>query len=194
MHVASTSERIELAQIKALLHGIWTNQNQRVHGGLVQHPYFVVKQAMDMVREMGKETEANAWVTGKVRTIEKILWCRWRLCKGRLKVENDEALGVKMGIEWAQMMNRKRDAEEAIEKIVSTKKQKAQNNGVVVAKKITENKTQKKKKQGSSSSDPDDSDSEDEMVRGILAFRAMLQWIASFWFVVSWMIPFADHM
>ncbi|GAB2215279.1 hypothetical protein Drorol1_Dr00019662 [Drosera rotundifolia] len=57
----------------------------------------------------------------------------------------------------------KRNAEEAIEKIVSTKKQKAQNNGVVVAKKITENKTQKKKKQGSSSSDPDDSDSEDEM-------------------------------
>ncbi|KAL9265689.1 Nucleolin 2-like protein [Drosera capensis] len=58
----------------------------------------------------------------------------------------------------------KRDAEEAIEKIVSTKKQKAQKDGVVVAKKIMENKTQKKKKkQGSSSSDSDDSDSEDEM-------------------------------
>ncbi|KAL9252063.1 Nucleolin 2-like protein [Drosera capensis] len=57
----------------------------------------------------------------------------------------------------------KRDAEEATEKIVSTKKQKAQNNGVVVAKKITESKTQNKKKQVSSSSDPDDSDSEDEM-------------------------------
>ncbi|GAB2221058.1 hypothetical protein Droror1_Dr00012223 [Drosera rotundifolia] len=50
----------------------------------------------------------------------------------------------------------KRDAEEAIEKIVSTKKQKTQNNGVVVAKKITENKTQKKKTQGSSSSDVTD--------------------------------------